>query len=239
MNVGGIILGVCIPLGSVLTYIPQFHTIIKNKSVTGISELSLVLSNIGMMFLTLNSIIFSWNYFYCNCFSNLLPFFQILISWIMLLIYYIIFIFYKFKHNRKNEKRILSGLHYCFTYILFAIFVTALAIGEKFETTNTNFFIRFATVLGFSSAIINSIVYLPQIYLLLKNKNSGSLSFTTFALQTPGNLLIIFFQAYLYSSPVSTWITYVVALVEQTLILCLMLYYNYYNLPQETTEEIF
>ena len=233
MNVLGVVTGSLLCIGCILGYIPQFYNIIKFKSVKGISEFSLVLMNIGTMCLTMNSIIFSWSYFSCHdlpCLTDLFPFIQIFLSWIMVLIYYIIFIVYKFYNNKhKIEKSLLAGSYYIITYLIFTIFVIALALGEKMEN-HSSFFHLFADILGYTSAVLNSIVFLPQIYTIYSLKSKGNLSFIMFLMQTPGNLVIIVFQAVLYNSPVSTWITYVIILAEQSIILFLMIYY-YFRYP--------
>ena len=249
MNILGILTGTAICLGGIGSYIPQFYNIIKYESVEGISEMCLVLMNIGLMCLTMNSLIYNWNYFFCDsaeCFSNLFPFIQIALSWFMVLIYYIIFITYKFKNRNNNnltkayKKRIFFGLHYVTTYLLFIIFVIALSLGEKVQG-NLGFFKPFADILGYSSAVMNSLVYIPQIYILYKNKSGGNVSMLMYIVQTPGNLVIIIFQI-MFNSPVSTWITYVIVLIEQFIILFLLIYYGYcyvdINLNIEKEEEI-
>ena len=246
-----IVSGLGISLGSLVSYVPQFYNIIKYGNVEGISEPSLILMNLGMMCLCMNSLIFSWSYFFCmedishdipfqnnsitnyqvknldggECLGNLLPFISIALAWTMVLVYYIIFIIYKF---RKREKRILSGLHYMFTYVIFLILVIGLALGEKLYH-NEQFFITYANVLGIASAVLNGLVYLPQIYLLFKLKNSGNVSLLMYVIQTPGNIVIIVCHAFIYHSSVSTWITYLVVFIEQFIILLLMLYYRYRN----------
>ena len=220
----GPILGFILGIGGVLTYIPQFRKIFKEGSVVGINELSLLIMNIGYMCLTMNSIIFNWNSFFCHnikCYFNLFPFIQIAISWVMVLVYYIIYISFKF---RNTNQRVISGLNYFITYMIFIVFVIALATGEKLENRNpSKFFFVFANILGYTSAICNGLVYIPQIYTLLKAQNNGSLSILTFALQAPGNLIIIIFQSIIYLQPVSTWIIYVITLIEQSIILILMI----------------
>ena len=66
-------------------------------------------------------------------------------------------------------------------------------------------------------------VYIPQIYILIKAQKIGNLSLLMYVLQTPGNIIIIIFHAIIYESPITTWITYVVIFVEQTIILVLMI----------------
>lgn len=221
MNILGLVLGIGLSLGSVIAYIPQFHLIIKNRSVKGISEPTLLIMNIGLMCLTLNSLIVNWRYFVTNDLLKFIPFFQILISWIMVLIYYMIYITYKF---RDREKRFMSGLYYIITYLLFGIFVFALTLGEKYNG-DPNFFPIFAEVMGYTSAVANGIVWIPQIISLYRAKHTQNLSFGMFIMQTPGNLIIILFQAVIYKQPVSTWITYLFTLIEQTIILIMMIYY--------------
>jgi len=238
MNIVGVVLGSLICIGNICSYIPQFHKIIKDESVLGISEMSLVLMNMGMMFLSMNSLIYNWPKFFCHnvsCILDLFPFYQICISWLMVLIFYIIFIRYKIKNY---EKRIISALYYVITYLLFIILVLGLAIGEKVNNDNTKFFIIYANILGYASAVCNSIVYLPQIYDLYKLKDSGSLSFIMFAMQTPGNIIIIFFQAFLFKQYVSTWITYVITLIEQLIILIMIIYYHFKNKNRSDFYEI-
>jgi len=222
MDIAGIILGTCISIGSVGTYIPQFYNIIKYKSVEGISEASLIILNIGMMCLTMNSLIYSWNYFFCNCFYYLLPFITILISWLTVSIYYIIFLLYKHKKLKKIFEPTLS---YSITYLFFITLVIGLALVEKIEK-NPSFFFPYADVLGITSAIANGIVYIPQIYTLMKNRSNGNLSLLMYILQTPGNIIIIVFQAIVFKLPLTTWLTYFIVLIEQAVILILMLIFR-------------
>ena len=224
-SIVGIVLGFGLSVGSILTYVPQLYNIIKNKSVQGISEPSLILMNIGMMCLNMNLVIRSWNYFFCQsfqCFSNLLPLINVTISWLMTCIYYIIYITYKIKNT---EKRAISALKYTWTYFLFAILIITLALGEKIEN-NSTFFGTYEKVLGVSSAVLNSLVYLPQIYVLLRDKNNGNISILMYALQTPGNLLLIVFHI-LFGNPITTWLTYLVVLFEQLVILVLLLFFRF------------
>ena len=223
-----IVFGLCLTFASVLTYIPQFYAIVKNKSVSGISELSLILMNIGMFALSTNLIIISWQAFFCSpftvsCFSNLLPFIHVLTSWLMTLVYYIIFITYKMKNR---EKRMISGLNYMITYILFVILIVTLSLTEK-VAHNEKFFEIYEKVLGILSAVLNGLVYIPQIYSLMKNKTGGNISILMYALQTPGNALIIIFQCVLYNEKITTWLTYVIILCEQSVILMLLIIFYY------------
>ena len=223
-----ICIGISLAVGTVISYVPQFHNIVKNQSVKSISELSLILLNLASMFLTVNLLIFSWDVFSCSpftgeCFSSLLPFLDIAIAWLVNLIYYLIFITFKIKNR---EKRCISGLQYSIVYLLFVVIIVILSLTEKMQN-NRAFFRIYQEVLGIASAVLNGLVYLPQIITLLKNKEIGSNSIIMYALQTPGNLLIIFYQAIMFRAPISTWLTFVIVFCQQLIILIILLYLHF------------
>ena len=223
-----ICIGISLAVGTVASYVPQFHNIVKSQSVKSISELSLILLNLASMFLTVNLLIFSWDVFSCSpftgeCFSALLPFLDVTISWLVNLIYYLIFITFKIKNR---EKRCISGLQYSIVYLLFAIIIIILSLTEKMQN-NRAFFRIYQEVLGIASAVLNGLVYLPQIITLLKNKEIGSNSIIMYALQTPGNLLIIFYQAIMFRVPISTWLTFVIVFCQQLIILIILIYLHF------------
>lgn len=229
---GGIAFGMCLSMGSILTYVPQFVSIIRGKSVVGISEATLIILNMASMCLSMNSLIYSWPSFFCvtmDCISQILAFTTITISWLAVFIYYCIFIYYKFKNM---EKRVTSGISYCLTYILFIIMIVTLSLAEKMEG-NTYFFTIFEKVLGISSAVLYGLVYLPQIYTLCKAKSAGNNSVLMYALQTPGNLVLIFYLAIVNKNPITTWVTYLVTFTEQFIILCLLLYFSHLDKQKE------
>lgn len=87
---------------------------------------------------------------------------------------------------------------------------------------NQQFFKIYEEVLGVASASLNGLVYIPQIYTLFKYKNRGSNSILTYALQTPGNVVVIIYQAVLFHAPITTWLTYLLVLIEQSIILIIL-----------------
>jgi uncharacterized protein with PQ loop repeat len=228
----GYIVGPLLCLGSICSYIPQYYIIIKNKTVGEINEFSLILLNIGNFCLSLNSIILNWSKWGCFkvcgfwlCMAHLLPFYQILMGWIMVFIFYMLFMKYKI---RNRENKLFAVIFYGLMYLGFIAIVIAIAVGEKVWNSGPDqisFFNVFAQVLGYASAVFNCIAWLPQIYTLFKIKQSKNLSPWMFALQTPGNIIIIVFQAVLFKQPVSTWITYLITCIEQTLILVIIIVY--------------
>ena len=87
-----IVLGSLLCVGGMISYIPQYYSLIKAKQPKGISEMSLVTLCIGSAFLTANAFILNWWKFNCYdncsfwlCTSKLLSLFQICVGWIMVI----------------------------------------------------------------------------------------------------------------------------------------------------------
>ena len=214
------VVGWCLCIAGMCSYFPQYYSLIKSKQAKGISELSLFLLNIGSACLVVNSIILNWYKWQCYnkcgfwlCTANLLPFWQILVGWIMVVPLYLIFIRFK---RLNSERHCAYDLAFVLTYALFIIIVLAIGLSEKFtEGDSKPFFLGLSYFMGIASAVFFCVVWIPQIYKLIKTKNQGNLSLVMFLIQAPGNVVIIVFQAVLFRQNWSTWFTYVVVFVEQ------------------------
>ena len=226
------VLGILLCIGGMISYFPQYYSLIKSKEHKGISELSLFILNIGSACLTANAFILNWYKFECYnhcsfwiCSANLLSMFQIMVGWIMVFPLYLIFIRYKI---RNSERRVIYDIIYVFIYILFILIMIIVGLTEKYKE-NTPFFKISAWVLGgIISPMCSCIVWIPQIIDLIRTQKQGNLSLSMFIMQTPGNAIIIVFQI-LYHQNFTTWGTYVVSLIEQGMIVIILLIFKYRN----------
>ena len=146
------VLGILLCVGGMISYFPQYYSLIKTKQHKGISELSLFILNIGSACLAANSFILNWYKFECYhhcsfwiCGANLLSMFQIMVGWIMVFPLYLIFIRYKIKNS---DKRIIYDIIYIFIYIFFILVMIIVGLSEKFKTNNISFFKITAWILG-------------------------------------------------------------------------------------------
>nr|QBK91485.1 MAG: PQ loop repeat protein [Pithovirus LCPAC302] len=96
---------------------------------------------------------------------------------------------------------------------------------EKLGSNNNKFFGIAARLLGIISAVCSSIVWLPQIVQLIRLQEQGNLSLIMFLLQTPGNAIIILLQI-LYKQNWTTWISYVILFIEQTIIVIILIVFK-------------
>ena len=150
--------------------------------------------------------------------------FQIMVGWIIVFPLYLIFVRYKIKNS---ERRIIHDIVYISIYILFILVMIIVGLTEKLSSENSiKFFVISANILGIVSAICSCIVWLPQIIKLIRTRKQGNLSLLMFIMQTPGNAVIIVFQI-LYHQNWTTWITYVITLVEQATIVVILLIFKF------------
>eukprot|EP00013_Stygamoeba_regulata_P021587 CAMPEP_0177647322 /NCGR_PEP_ID=MMETSP0447-20121125/10237_1 /TAXON_ID=0 /ORGANISM="Stygamoeba regulata, Strain BSH-02190019" /LENGTH=347 /DNA_ID=CAMNT_0019149897 /DNA_START=343 /DNA_END=1382 /DNA_ORIENTATION=+ len=90
-------LGLLLTIGIVVTYIPQFISLIKLRDSTGLSYFSLLLWNLSCFFLVLGALITEWDTVMCcsevsflQCNSILLQFYQLGIGWVNVFPLYIL-----------------------------------------------------------------------------------------------------------------------------------------------------
>ena len=225
------VLATCLCIAGLVSYLPQYYSLIKSGQATGISESSLLLLNIGAACLAANSFILNFWKFNCYhqcsvllCTGNLLPMFQIMIGWITVLPLYVIFLRFKI---RESQNRIIYDIMYGIIYGLFIFIMVIVGITEENLSSDSRMFFNVsAQILGILAAIASAFVWIPQIYHLLKTKEQGSLSLLMFILQTPGNIMIVIAQV-LYRQSWTTWITYVVIFIEQVTIVVILLVLRY------------
>lgn len=231
------VLGILLCIGGMISYFPQYYSLIKAKQSKGISETSLFILNIGSACLAANSVVLNWSKFSCYnqcnsliCTANLLSMIQILVGWIMVFPLYLIFLRYKIKNS---DRKIIYDLIYILIYLLFITIVGTIGLTEKMNGAQ-HFFIISAWILGgIISPICSCIVWIPQIIKLIRTREQGNLSLPMFIMQTPGSVVVMVFQI-LYHQDWTTWITYVITFVEQGIIVIILIVLKFY--PNTVTE---
>lgn len=233
------VLGIALCLGGLISYVPQYYSLIKYKTTKGISELSLLVLNLSSAFLAVNALIFNWWKFSCYsncsfwiCTGNLLSFYQIVIGWLAVFPLYVLFVRYKIK---ESDRRFIRDGIYLLVYILFMFAMVIIGVSDDLYDKNAKSVLKiFAYVMGVLSAILSVIIWVPQIVKLLRTRSQGNLSLAMFLVQTPGNAVIIGLQI-LYHQSWSTWICYVVVMLQQITIVIILIVFK---CKSPKTEEI-
>jgi len=112
-----------------------------------------------------------------------------------------------------------------FIFMIIPIGVSSLLLyyyGYKAHTSQT-----WAFVLGIIAAVVTVPQWAPQIYKTWKMKSRGSLSVVMLIIQFPGSLLVTYFQAFLFSTSISTWLPYFFSAIQQGMLLALCLWFMF------------
>jgi len=211
-----IIFGIFICVGIIITYLPQFHKIVSNKTSEGISHYFLLIGLSGACASLSNAFIFySDIMFECNdfvdCSVKLLSFYQIGIQFMCFCVFYTLALTYieidcftPF-HKRKEFKIMLLAL-------VIVLMITILSIVSVFEADcseeNGQLCIIWAKSLGYFSLGTVFLQYIPQIHEIYLKKNIGSISLITLILQVVGNAV---WTAYMWldtESHITIWLPY-------------------------------
>ena len=220
------VLAMLLCVGGILSYIPQYYSLVKYRHQDGVSILSILVLNIGSTSLAVNALILNWwkfsCYSYCGawiCTANLLSMFQILINTVVVIpLFFLVSIF-----KIKNTRRCINSIY----FIIYIVYIGLILLTTLLQYyLNRPSLVVTAWVFGAIIAPITScIVWIPQIIKLIQEKTGGNLSLLMFLFQTPGNAIIIVMQI-LYHQSWTTWVSYLVTLIEQTIIVIILLLYK-------------
>ena len=106
----GIAVGILIIIAMFLSYIPQYHKIIKSKSSDGISNYFILLYNITNFTNFYGTLLINFRLVNCclhissgKCMNLLLPLYQMFTPWICVFIMYILFLIYDHHNSICNK----------------------------------------------------------------------------------------------------------------------------------------
>lgn len=243
-------LGIFLILGVVISFLPQYYKIIKTKSVEGISHWSLGLNNISCFCALFGS--FMLDYYILNdcykdtfCGRNIVPFLQLILIWLCMLIYYILYIVYynrteteiyttegflfmnyKFSKIKREAYYVYGFFAFYITVFLGAVSLTSVVLIANWENWEKHG-ILFGDMLNILAAMITSFFWIPQIYETWKKQDIGALSLATLVMQTPGSLLTFLFQVLISHSSWFIGAPYLISFILQTILLTMGIIFEY------------
>lgn len=231
-------LGYIIFTGTVISLIPQIHSLIKMKSSYGINPMTPFVSNFSQFILLFNIICLRSSDFvaatqvnFFQVLPRLMTFMNAFALWIVYLpVILLITIFFdkEKRHNRPSDNLRKEWYFTVFftcaniigSFILLFIFfimVFATGIGSKVITTMGKTFGTIALV----SVIIQ---YIPQFITTCKLRDNGSFSLLLLAIQAPGGTASALFMAIGQNDHWTTWMSTLAASIQQfcLLFLCII-----------------
>jgi len=227
-----IVLGIFLIFGTIITYIPQYIKIVKEKTSRGVSVLMQLLLNINSYQLLLNAIILQFDLFECckvvsveQCQWLVLPHYLLFFNWFMNYPLFLIVLMYYPVEDAKGEKERKRGwLMFLFFTIYMIVAAGIPAVIAYYYGINILGLEYYAYANSISSSILVVILYIPQIYETYKLKSPGSLSVIMLVLQTPG-LYLFFLFLVIDKTNVTTWFPPMISSIQMTILLIMCIYY--------------
>jgi len=228
LSVFNSVLGFALIAGTFISYYPQHHKIVKQRSHFGLSLMNFVCGNLVTWCSTLNYIAIEYHStFDCcgssfsrwECTNALLSFSQllsILICSIFVLVLYVIHFDHKWAEQEERESGRALGSEWRRTKLILIVFlivhlffagllcVLIFTLGLDASVTH-----GYGVSLAIFASLLVSFHWLPQIYETYRLKTLGSLSFIMLALQSSGSVLTAFNLS--SHGGWDVWLPYVVA----------------------------
>ena len=235
-----IILGTALMLGTCISVIPQIYVIIKNKSSYGLNPIAIFFTNINQFIIIVNIVCLHPTDFmglpsidpWYKPLSRLLTFGNAiaLYSFYLPIVFLLPIFFDKaFRHKRqenqiKREKfftRLMNILLVICSLALIITFFVSFGISGPLS----RFTVSYGKVLGTVATVIVFIQYLPQMITTFRLKDPGSLSIVMLLIQAPGGTANALFLWLGQHDDWTTWISYLVAAMEQFILLGMCIFY--------------
>ncbi|CAO3569697.1 unnamed protein product [Mortierella alpina] len=249
-------LSILLLLGISLSYLPQHHRIIHNRSSDGFSPWFLLLGCLSTYSSFLNLVILQWPVLQCCkvltaglCFESTLGIAQLGVQVIMFHFIFVLYMIYfppykkvsAFVHNMRLLCLPSRSFAWSFSllvsklilgHILISTFLTCLLL-SLVDPPNPNnqhkksaWLLVWAGFLGMASTFLAMIQYIPQIIETYFRKSVGALSIPMMLMQTPGAILLAVSLALRPGANWTTWIVYAVTALLQAILLCMCLHYH-------------
>jgi len=236
-----IIIGSVIFVGTVVSVIPQIQLIVANRSSFGLNTISICITSIGQFLLVINYICLHSSDFvgiaqipFSIAVQRLITFFNVFVLWFG---YFFVvganFVFIDFKKRAKRDLESVNAdkkMNRIMTILLISIFVL-MGIMVPVIGIFYGFFSDLQRSIGESYGTISAILviaqYLPQMLTTIRLKDNGSLSMVMLMIQAPGGYASSMFMWIGNGDHWTTWLSIFLGAVQQTILLCICLYYKY------------
>jgi len=233
MNAESIALGVMLAIGSVISVIPQHIKIWKTGSVVGLSFVWMFLGNINQFSSVTNAVVMKFPQIQAcdfvgteQCAPSLLTLVQLVILWMVSFPIYIWFLVFSSRKTLERREWLSSRILFVVLVVFILSMIGAAAIILMNFGDCDSITLGFAYFMGILSTVVTFIQWAPQIYSTYKTKSVGSFSILMLMIQAPGSMIILFFFIFISHESVSTWLSYVSAIIQQIILLIMLFYYD-------------
>jgi len=250
-----VMLGLALTIGILISYLPQYVTIIRSRTSEGVNYWTIWLLYMSSIMTLINAIVLKWSYFQCcrylsgwEVIEELLPIEQLTAGPVMTSgIYFLVVLYFSVLPQTPEEsiinKRYLHRKIAWGLFIIMVIFTLALIalslILIFFVGDSSNEGVKgYADAIGIISALIVTVVWIPQIYTTWKKKDPGTLSIIMLLIQMPGSVIVVIYQGILNNADWTTWLPYSCTAVELTILIVMWFWYKYFSVAAKNKKKL-
>eukprot|EP01125_Pyxidicula_operculata_P013059 TRINITY_DN4313_c0_g1_i1.p1 TRINITY_DN4313_c0_g1~~TRINITY_DN4313_c0_g1_i1.p1 ORF type:complete len:324 (+),score=20.17 TRINITY_DN4313_c0_g1_i1:114-1085(+) len=198
-----LVVGFLIFFGTLITFFPQYFQLFKEQSSEGISSFTLFLGSIANTAYLLSSIDDSWGDIWCctivdgwKCFRLLITLAYIFLGWLCWHGLYIVSLIYfplpKTSSDEENSKYKKLSIFMFAIYFIFLNVGLSLTIFWNYNSYHTGIWLNVDRAFGIISSFSAAFIWVPQIYLTSKTKETGSLSVIFLIFMTIGSAVSLY-----------------------------------------------
>ena len=244
LNLG---IGALLTVGTCISYLPQHVSLIRSRSVKGMSWPWLFLSCVASFSLLVNVVCLRWSDIRCcesvsaaRCQVIFLPVYQVGVGILNTLP---IFLAYQYLRVDGDDKGAIPSIFrrrfrspntdkwsrnalffFVVCYMCPMILTAGLLIGLVGDSLPT---ISFGATMGGIASIASILMWLPQIVYTIRTRDGGSLSLLMLCIQMPGALAAVYFQAIVEQEGITTFGPYLAGALEQFALIFILVYFRF------------
>jgi uncharacterized protein with PQ loop repeat len=225
-----IITGICLIVGTFLSYFIQYFKLYRNKNNDGISHYMLVLGSLSSMtnFIGLISV---------ETHDNdilILPLLQMITPWVCIFIFYSMFVYYAKKNHKirlfteslllkttdKNNYNFRNIKLVFFAYIIIVIILWIL-FGLFSINNKNNTLYYYGQTMNIIASITSVSMWIPQIIKSWKLREPGSLSIIALAIHALGCVITFVYQVFMSNQSFLIGFPYLIGAILETSVILL------------------
>uniref|UniRef100_A0A6B2LDQ5 Uncharacterized protein n=1 Tax=Arcella intermedia TaxID=1963864 RepID=A0A6B2LDQ5_9EUKA len=233
-------MGVLIIFGTVVSYIPQYVNLYRQRTSLGISYLALCFGLLSGFFTIIDTVILYWPRLLCcrsltpgQCFDNNLVPWQVISGPLCVFALYIQYLYTLSRYDvPEDPERMLR--QYLFALVSFGVVLllttvlSTIALLFHFsDIAPPGTLSTYARVVGTLSAVVVFLHWTPQVVTTFRLSAAGALSILMLIIQCPGAFLVVGFQVTSKNPDWSTWAPMLVAGGEQLVLIVMLAYFHW------------
>jgi uncharacterized protein with PQ loop repeat len=227
-NIDADILGWSLTVGAIISYIPQYYKLYKNKECIGLSLINIFLGCMSCYFNAVGYILINKSNFKCDeydyyCVHQDLPLTQMVNLWICMNVLFSMYFYYAYK---KRNRDILTNLQHntitnyaevytrtkkfvfwYFVIMFIHIIITLIFNGSIYNNTFWKYYANGSNII---SSIFSICMWIPQIMETHRLKKARSLSLISVGIHSIGCMFTVIYQMYYINQQVWVVLPYLI-----------------------------